>query len=457
MTLRPSELRKVADEIARELTGRPVQKVVQPDERTVLLGFPRRWLLLTVSPRFGRMHLLDEKPPGTGDAAPAFCMLLRKHLVGARLEAVTSVEGERAAELTFEHDGERHRLLALFFGTGGRILLLDGGGALLGFAGSRLGPVELPSPRTDEGPPARFDTSMDIQSSYRLIERKALDDAHRASLLAVARRELARLVRLEAQLEGDRVRATDSEGPRRDADLLFAHLAEIPRGASEVTLADDFAEGAPRVIHLDPSRSAKDNATRLYKDAKRRARGRKVIADRLVTTRAARLVAEQRLRSLETASAESLPSLPPPRTARTSARAASQQKAPPYRVYRSTGGREILVGRGAAKNDELTFHVARGDDLWMHTRDVPGAHVIVPTAGGRPVDGETLLDAATLAVHHSPARGADQADVTYTPRKLVRKPRGAAPGLVTIAGGKTLRVRLDEARLRRLLATLVDG
>ena len=72
-------------------------------------------------------------------------------------------------------------------------------------------------------------------------------------------------------------------------------------------------------------------------------------------------------------------------------------------------GVPIYVGRGADKNDELTWKIARGNDLWLHTRDVPGAHVVVPLdrgAGGaaRAVDAETLVDAATLAAHHSDAR-----------------------------------------------------
>jgi predicted ribosome quality control (RQC) complex YloA/Tae2 family protein len=71
-------------------------------------------------------------------------------------------------------------------------------------------------------------------------------------------------------------------------------------------------------------------------------------------------------------------------------------------------------------------------------------------------DQETLLDAATLAVHHSPAREEAQADVTYAPRKLVRKPRGAPPGQVSVAGGKTMRLRMEAERLRRLLASRGD-
>src|SRR4029453_11481600 len=116
----------------------------------------------------------------------------------------------------------------------------------------------------------------------------------------------------------------------------------------------------------------------------------------------------------------------------------------------------IYVGRGANKNDELTWKIARGNDLWLHARDVPGAHVVVPLERGRSADPDTLVDAATLAAHHSNARDEAQVDVGYALRKHLRKPRGAGPGVVLVAQQKTIRVRMEQARLERLLKTRVD-
>ena len=82
--------------------------------------------------------------------------------------------------------------------------------------------------------------------------------------------------------------------------------------------------------------------------------------------------------------------------------------------------------------------------------DAPGAHVVV-LLRGRPVLEATLLDAATLAAHFSPLAGEGQVDVTYTRVKNVRKPRGAAPGLVFVADARTFRVRVEPERLARLL------
>ena len=119
-----------------------------------------------------------------------------------------------------------------------------------------------------------------------------------------------------------------------------------------------------------------------------------------------------------------------------------QKAAPrvPYRTFTSQSGARILVGRSARDNDEL-LRAARGNDLWLHVRAVQGSHVIVPDPGEAP-DPRTLRDAALLAAHFSSARGVAGAEVAWTRRKYVKKPKGAAPqayspSLVTGVGGIT--------------------
>ena len=86
-------------------------------------------------------------------------------------------------------------------------------------------------------------------------------------------------------------------------------------------------------------------------------------------------------------------------------------------------------------------------------RGTPGSHVIVPLDKGREIPQETLLDAASLALHYSKMRSATAADITYTPRKFVSKPKGAKPGLVQVRREKVLRLRREPARLARLLGS----
>ena len=110
----------------------------------------------------------------------------------------------------------------------------------------------------------------------------------------------------------------------------------------------------------------------------------------------------------------------------------------------------MLVGRGSKHNDELTFRVGRGRDLWFHSRDTPGAHVILRAPQRELPDQACILDAATLAAWHSKARGETVIDVMWTERKHVRKPKGAPPGRVTVSDTRNVAVRMDQARIDRL-------
>jgi predicted ribosome quality control (RQC) complex YloA/Tae2 family protein len=120
-------------------------------------------------------------------------------------------------------------------------------------------------------------------------------------------------------------------------------------------------------------------------------------------------------------------------------------------------GVAILVGRGPEENDALTVRVARGNDLWLHARGLPGAHVVVRLEKGRAPDQETFLDAAHLAVHFSDARGAPQAEVAATRAKHVRKVKGAAPGAVTYSQEKVTMLRIEPGRVERLLGEEEQG
>jgi predicted ribosome quality control (RQC) complex YloA/Tae2 family protein len=114
-------------------------------------------------------------------------------------------------------------------------------------------------------------------------------------------------------------------------------------------------------------------------------------------------------------------------------------------------GLSILVGRGAAENDQLTVRVAKGNDVWLHARGRTGAHVVLRLPKGRAPDQESLLDAAHLAAHFSDARGEAAPEVVYTRAKHVRKAKGSAPGAVTYSQEKGMALRVEPSRVERLL------
>jgi len=133
---------------------------------------------------------------------------------------------------------------------------------------------------------------------------------------------------------------------------------------------------------------------------------------------------------------------PPPRR--------REEPSPWPKPFIARDGSQIYVGRSDRENDELTFRLARGNDYWLHLPGGPGSHVVVKLPSGTELDSETLLDAATLALLHSSQKSAGQGEVLYTRRKHVGKPRHAKPGLVYTAENKTIFVRLEDERLKRL-------
>jgi predicted ribosome quality control (RQC) complex YloA/Tae2 family protein len=102
-------------------------------------------------------------------------------------------------------------------------------------------------------------------------------------------------------------------------------------------------------------------------------------------------------------------------------------------------GFDIYVGRSAAQNDEVTFRIGRPDDVWLHVRGIPGAHVIVRN-GGQDIPEQTLREAGGVAAYFSGARNEPAVDIELSYRRHVRKVPGGTPGLVTYRVERTLRV-----------------
>jgi predicted ribosome quality control (RQC) complex YloA/Tae2 family protein len=123
----------------------------------------------------------------------------------------------------------------------------------------------------------------------------------------------------------------------------------------------------------------------------------------------------------------------------------------PYKCYRTTGGLEVRVGRNSRANDQLTFHHASPNDIWLHARDVAGAHVVLRwhDRDNNP-PARDIAEAAALAALHSRGRTSRIVPVDWTRRKYVRKPRKAPPGQVVIERAKTLFAEPD-IRMERLM------
>jgi len=271
------------------------------------------------------------------------------------------------------------------------------------------------------------------EDAYAAAKRKVREAISRARERVRRRREALKIARVsQAQVEE----------LRRKGEMILAYAHRIESGQRE--LAVPIAPGeAPLLIELDPSLSPVENARRYferYKKAKRAAEEVPALLQR----------AELELRYLDQLDtdldlAANWPEIREVEAClaeagyiREKRRKQKMGRSQPLAVD-SQDGFLILVGRNSRQNEEVTFRRAAPDDLWLHARGVPGAHVIIKT-GGREVPEATLRQAAQLAAYYSQARDSARVAVDYTERRYVRPIKGVGPGLVTYTEGRTIRV-----------------
>lgn len=270
----------------------------------------------------------------------------------------------------------------------------------------------------------------------------------RASVAAALQRAEKRVERQLQALAGDEPAPGEAAALRTQAEWLLALSSQIePRQAELVVdLGDDTLR-----IALDPTKSPVEQAERMFKRA-----GRMERAERFIPTRRAKLYEDRAFLaqlSADLAMAENQPEIATvgEELAKSGLLPARQKSRPPAqrapvsgqpRRFLSPQGFEIVVGRNARQNEQVTFEIAGNADLWLHMRDQPGSHVVV-RSGGQPVSEETLRMAAQLAAYFSSARGERAAVVAYTPRRNVTRAGGGRPGQVYVRTEKTITVRAE--------------
>lgn len=256
--------------------------------------------------------------------------------------------------------------------------------------------------------------------------------------------------RLQHQ-QKDVASAQDRERHRRFGELLTTYMHLVSGGTSEVTLSDYYNEGKPVTIPLDPQKSPAKNAARYFNRYRKLQRAEVVGKKRLRATR----VELQYIMSLldQVDRAETTHELLDIRSEAARAgyvkvdkkeagKGSKPSRRSPYRTFLTPSGTKVHVGRNNRGNDHLVSQVASKDDLWMHVKDIPGSHLILPG----PWDNdempgpEVLEEAAILAAYHSAARQSSNVPVDYTLVRNVQKPRGGKPGMVTYRGQRTLYV-----------------
>ena len=545
------------------LAGGKIDKVQQPERDTLLFSVRSAGktyrLLICIHAENGRLQLTEEgfeNPP----EPPAFCMLLRRRLVGARIERMEQLGLDRYVCLTLSARSELDdpitlRLCIELMGRHSNVTLVQDGVILdcLRHVSPAMSSVRvlLPGAAYQEPPvQAEKDSLFDadaaalaalvaapnaakqLQARYAGLSRTAaaalLGDAPDANRLlsaiaalkageiaptllqggdgeplavlpfvpapgvAAARRfssmwaaydhfyrkrdALVRIARhsasLRHSLETHLRRAENKltayleaiegeaqcEQYRLYGELITANLHLLARGQSALQAENYYLDPPqPCTVPLDPLLSPSENAQRYFKRY-RKSRAARAYAERM------RGAVQEEIAYLEgqldnIGKCDTLQELSEIREElvqqgylRPERRGPKPQKRPPSEPMRflSGDGIPILVGKNNRQNDSLTLKRAAADNLWLHTKNIPGSHVIVDYPGMPPE--RTLLEAAQLAAYFSKARRSAAVPVDYTPRRFVKKPTGAKPGMVIYTTNQTIYVTPEETLVRTLAA-----
>ena len=555
-------LKFTLDEIQEKCLGGRVEKIFQPSRDSLIMlikgSAGREKLLIVANPTAPRLHLTTASPENPPEP-PMFCMLLRKHLSGARLAEISQPPMERLAVFTFDSTDEmgfpvQKRLVAelmgrtcnlYLLGPEGRILdclrripldentkraalpglnyqepekvekqnpleftnyteLLTSPGADLlcdrlmdtlgglsplvcreaalqcaGDTDSRIENQDVPALAANlqayfrevltqpkpyfyaqaDGTPKQFafcpireygscrqaeSFSALLDSFYTLRDRR---DAMRQKSQAIRKTVsnlCARLRRKLAVQEKELEATYDRERLRQLGDILTANIGRIKKGQTIAQCEDFYNEEMPIIdIPISPLLSPQQNAAKFYKDYTRMKNAEKELTHQISLGSEELSYLESVQEELNRAGTDAeldeirqeLQAGGYVRQDGSKARM-KQKKLSPMR-FESTDGFPIYVGRNNRQNDELTFRLARKDDIWCHASKVHGSHVIVSCGGKTPPD-NTLTQAAQLAAYYAETTGGQNIPVDMTTVKQVKKIPSGKPGMVIYHTYKTV-------------------
>lgn len=272
-----------------------------------------------------------------------------------------------------------------------------------------------------------------------------------------------RIARKMGNQQQELERSVDREKLRVYAELVNANLYQLQKGSTTYDV-ENYYEGN-KIVHVpaDPALSPAQNAQKYYKEYRKTYTAEKKLQEQIAkdTDELAYLetvqdalgrvesesdIAQIRLELVDSGYLKEQPT----KVSRNGRKKTVRHPKPlPPIQYESSDGYEILVGRNNVQNDKLSLKTANKLDMWLHTKDFPGSHVIVRNKGGE-ISDTALEEAAVIAAVNSKAKGSQKAPVNYTLAKNLKKPVGAKPGKVIYHTYNTMYVEPDEALADKL-------
>ena len=243
----------------------------------------------------------------------------------------------------------------------------------------------------------------------------------------------------------------NAEEFRQKGELLTTFLHQVPNDQDQVVL-DNYYTNQPITIALDKALTPNQNAQKYFKRYQKLKEAVKYLTELIEETKSTILYLESVETVLNQAGldeiAEIREELIQTGFIRRRQREKIQKRKKPEKYLASDGKTIILVGRNNLQNEELTFKIARKDELWFHAKDIPGSHVVI--SGNLNPSDEVKTDAAELAAYFSKGRLSNLVQVDMIQIKKLNKPTGGKPGFVTYTGQKTLRVTPDSKKIQSM-------
>jgi len=312
-----------------------------------------------------------------------------------------------------------------------------------------------------------------LDDYYARAEWRDAMEGVRSPMRKILQTQLERRKRRAELLQQEMATSEEAARYRLQGDLLLAHQHEVQQGESSVTLQNFFTDGAEGnemvTVALDPRFDAVGNANRMFNKYHKLRRALQLIPAQIEQNNVELATIEQLLSDLQLAEtpaevalvraeiqsagyirgkqAQDKKALKAAKKGKGGKQAKGKPVPPgggvPLHVQ-SSDGFTMLVGKNSRQNEEVTFHQAAPNDIWLHARGVPGAHVIIKAAG-RDIPRRTIEQAASLAAYYSQARGSTSAPVDYTQQRYVKHMKGGGPGMVIYERERTLYAEPDAA------------
>lgn len=296
-----------------------------------------------------------------------------------------------------------------------------------------------------ESHPEKFKTlSLAVLELTRRRQSIVEQASEEKTITNALKRTIKRLTKRIAKIETEIGKAEDYETYKKMAELIQINLKDIKKGTKEITVDDIYLDSSAKLtIKLDPALTPAKNAEKYFHKHRKAREGLEQMKRRfeisgLELENLLRIQSdlesnfERAKNQYESELAEIMPK---------EAGVSESFKRLPYKEYELKSGVKIFVGRDGSDNDRTTFDFAKPYELWFHTQQCAGSHVVLkfPNKSFEPSRRE-IEETAAVAAFFSKARKDTLVPVLYTPRKYVRKPRKSKPGLVTVEREKSVMV-----------------